>query len=72
MTCGLAIPQGDPFRPLVAAVWLSAGARFIRRQVGNALCRILILWTTGLSPPVPLMAWLGSPMLGRIGGIELG
>ena len=27
----LAIPQGDPFGPLIFAVWLSAGARFLDR-----------------------------------------
>lgn len=27
MTCGLAMPQGDPFGPLLSALWLSAGTR---------------------------------------------
>ena len=32
----LALPQGDPFGPLICAVWLSAGARFLERTLpGN-------------------------------------
>ena len=37
MSCGLALPQGDPLGPLVAALWLSAGARFVRRAAGPSL-----------------------------------
>ena len=33
MRARLAIPQGDPFGPLICAVWLSAGARFLDRTL---------------------------------------
>ena len=56
---------------LCGILWLSASARFIRRQVGNALCRMFFSWTIGRSLPVPLMAWLGSRCL-EGGRIELG
>lgn len=36
MTCGLAMPHGDPFGPLLSALWLSAGTCRVVTVVGGA------------------------------------
>ena len=33
----MAVPQGDPFGPLICAAWLSAGARFLDRTIPRAM-----------------------------------
>ena len=51
MSCGLALPQGDPLGPLVAALWLSAGARFVRRARLALRCDTFqFSWTIELGP----------------------
>ena len=75
MTCGLAIPQSYPWTAcccFVAFCGLVPVLVLFAVKLVMLWVACLFSWTIERSLPVPLTVWLGSPMLGRIGRIELG